>query len=90
MARLGLSMPKAFGMRRDRHSRPCLAPSTLLQDRDKSHVLEDICCKCQCERIRTGVRFHLEPCCFLPNREDHGIMESSCFRPAVVKSSILC
>lgn len=22
--------------------------------------------------------------------EDHGIMESSCFRPAVVKSSILC
>lgn len=41
-------------------------------------MLEDICCNCQWKRVRTGVRFHLEPSCSLLNRKDCDIEESSC------------
>lgn len=65
---------RAFGIRKDRHFWPYLAPSALLQDRDKSYMLEDVCCNRQWGR--TGVRFHLEPYCSLPSRKHRDSVES--------------
>lgn len=82
-------MLKAFGMRRDRHSWPALLPQVCCRTGTSHACSKTSAVNVSVRELELELDFIWNPVAFYQT-EDHGIVESSCFRPAVVKSSILC